>query len=80
MVLAIISDRSYKKTQSFWKSRTLFTAISAILAGILYSIYPLVNGSGPIIIILSLVNTLVVTINTLNPTAVTSYFQSEEAS
>ncbi|MBX9955396.1 MFS transporter [Peribacillus simplex] len=72
MVLAIISDRLYKKTQSLWKSRTLFTAICAILAGILYSIYPLVNGSGPIIIILSLVNTLVVTINTLNPTAVTS--------
>jgi predicted MFS family arabinose efflux permease len=72
MVLAIISDRLYKKTQSLWKSRTLFTAICAILAGILYSIYPLVNGPGPIIIILSLVNTLVVTINTLNPTAVTS--------
>jgi len=72
MVLAIISDRLYKKTQSLWKSRTLFTAICAILAGILYSMYPLVNGSGSIIIILSLVNTLVVTINTLNPTAVTS--------
>ncbi|MGM0889846.1 MAG: hypothetical protein ACQEW5_23555 [Bacillota bacterium] len=72
MVLAIISDRLYKKTQSLWKSQTLFTAICAILAGILCSIYPLVNGSGPIIIILSLVNTLVVTINTLNPTAVTS--------
>ncbi|WML57093.1 MFS transporter [Neobacillus sp. PS2-9] len=72
MVLAIISDRLYKKTQSLWKSRTLFTAICAILAGILYSMYPLVNASGSIIIILSLVNTLVVTINTLNPTAVTS--------
>lgn len=72
MVLAIISDRIYKKTQSLWKSRTLFTGICAILAGILYSMYPLVNGSGSIIIILSLVNTLVVTINTLNPTAVTS--------
>ncbi|MBV7505540.1 MFS transporter [Bacillus sp. sid0103] len=72
MVLAIISDRLYKKTQSLWKSRTLFTAICAILAGFLYSLYPLVNGSGSIIIILSLVNTLVVTINTLNPTAVTS--------
>ncbi|WP_057914851.1 MFS transporter [Peribacillus muralis] len=72
LVLSIISDRLYKKTQSLWKSRTLFTAICAILAGILYSIYPLVNGSGPIIIILSLVNALVVTINTLNPTAVTS--------
>lgn len=72
MVLAIISDRLYKKTQSLWKSRTLFTAICAILAGILYSMYPLVNGSDSIIIILSLVNTLVVTINTLNPTAVTS--------
>ncbi|TDL74643.1 MFS transporter [Rhodococcus qingshengii] len=72
MVLAIMSDRLYKKTQSLWKSRTLFTAICATLAGILYSMYPLVNGSGSIIIILSLVNTLVVTINTLNPTAVTS--------
>ncbi|MGG3564050.1 MFS transporter [Neobacillus rhizosphaerae] len=72
MVLAIISDRLYKKTQSLWKSRTLFTAICAILAGILYSMYPLLNGSGSIIILLSLVNTLVVTINTLNPTAVTS--------
>lgn len=72
MVLAVISDRLYKKTKSLWKSRTLFTAICAILAGILYSMYPLVNGSGSIIIILSLVNTLVVTINTLNPTAVTS--------
>ncbi|MBI0580034.1 MFS transporter [Neobacillus cucumis] len=72
MVLAIISDRLYKKTQSLWKSRTLFTSICAILAGILFFMYALVNGSGSIIIILSLVNTLVVTINTLNPTAVTS--------
>ncbi|MEY2194695.1 MFS transporter [Neobacillus sp. BF23-41] len=72
MVLAIISDRLYKKTKSLWKSRILFTAICVILAGILYSMYPLVNGSGSIIIILSLVNTLVVTVNTLNPTVVIS--------
>lgn len=70
--LAFCSDRLYKKTQSLWTSRILFTGICVILAGILYALYPLVNGPGSIIIILSLVNTLVVTINTLNPAVVIS--------
>ncbi|WHZ05009.1 MFS transporter [Neobacillus sp. YX16] len=70
--LAFCSDRLYKKTQSLWISRILFTGICVILAGILYALYPLVNGAGSIIIILSLVNALVVTINTLNPAVVIS--------
>ncbi|MEH7402233.1 MFS transporter [Gottfriedia acidiceleris] len=72
IVLSIISDRLYKKTQSLWKARTLFTAICVLLAGVLYSLYPLLNGVGSIIIVLSLVNTLVVTVNTLNPAVVVS--------
>ncbi|MEH7453751.1 MFS transporter [Gottfriedia acidiceleris] len=72
IVLSIISDRLYKKTQSLWKSRILFTAISVLLAGILYSLYPILNGLGSIIILLSLVNTLVITVNTLSPTIVVS--------
>ncbi|PFH87717.1 MFS transporter [Bacillus sp. AFS088145] len=72
IVLSIISDRLYKKTESLWKARTLFTAICVLLAGILYSLYPLLNGVGSIIIVLSLVNTLVVTVNTLNPAVVVS--------
>jgi MFS transporter, ACS family, hexuronate transporter len=70
--LAFCSDRLYKKTQILWTSRILFTAICVILAGILYAFYPLLNGSGSIIIILSLVNALGVTINTLNPAIVIS--------
>jgi predicted MFS family arabinose efflux permease len=70
--LSFCSDTLYKKTQSLWKSRILFTCICVILAGILYALYPLVNGPGAIIIILSLVNALVVTINTLNPAVVIS--------
>ncbi|MFB7139557.1 MFS transporter [Gottfriedia sp. NPDC056225] len=72
IVLSIISDRLYKKTQSLWKSRILFSAISVLLAGILYLFYPLLNGSGSIIIVLSLVNTLVITVNTLAPAIVVS--------
>lgn len=70
--LAFCSDRLYKKTQKLWTSRILFTGICVILAGILYAVYPLLNGSGSIIIILSLVNALGVTINTLNPAIVIS--------
>lgn len=70
--LAFCSDRLFKKTQSLWTSRILFTGICVILTGILYALYPLVNESGSIFIILSLVNTLVVTINTLNPAVVIS--------
>ncbi|WP_144552457.1 MFS transporter [Bacillus sp. X1(2014)] len=72
IVLAFCSDRIYKKTQSLRKSRILFSAICAILAGILYALFPLVNGTVSIIIILSLVNTLVVSMNTLNPAIVIS--------
>ncbi|PEC50136.1 hypothetical protein COJ46_12875 [Bacillus sp. AFS077874] len=72
ILLSIISDRLYKKTQSLWKSRILFSAISVLLAGFLYSLYPLLNGSGSIIIVLSLVNTLVITVNTLAPAIVVS--------
>lgn len=72
IVLSIISDRLYKKTQSLWKSRIVFSAISVLLAGILYSLYPLMNGSGSNIIVLSLVNTLVITVNTLSPAIVVS--------
>jgi MFS family permease len=72
ILLSIISDRLYKKTQSLWKSRILFSAISVLLAGFLYLMYPLLNGSGPIIILLSLVNTLVITVNTLSPAIVVS--------
>ncbi|WP_088012010.1 MFS transporter [Gottfriedia acidiceleris] len=72
MVLSIISDRLYKKTKSLWKSRILFSAIIVLLAGILYSLYPLMNASASIIIVFSLVNTLVITINTLSPTIVVS--------
>ncbi|MGG2026477.1 MFS transporter [Gottfriedia sp. S16(2024)] len=72
IVLSIISDRLYKKTHSLWKSRILFSAISVLLAGILYLLYPLMNGSGSIIIVLSLVNTLVITVNTLSPAIVVS--------
>lgn len=70
--LAFCSDRLYKKTQKLWTSRILFTGICVILAGILYAFYPFLNGSGSIIIILSLVNALGVTINTLNPAIVIS--------
>ncbi|MEH7611963.1 MFS transporter [Gottfriedia acidiceleris] len=72
ILLSIISDRLYKKTQSLWKSRILFSAISVLLAGFLYLMYPLLNGSGSIIILLSLVNTLVITVNTLAPAIVVS--------
>ncbi|PGM58305.1 MFS transporter [Bacillus sp. AFS053548] len=72
ILLSIISDRLYKKTQSLWKSRILFSAISVLLAGFLYLMYPLLNGSGSIIILLSLVNTLVITVNTLSPAIVVS--------
>ncbi|PFH87792.1 MFS transporter [Bacillus sp. AFS088145] len=72
IVLSVISDRLYKKTESLWKARTLFTGICVLLAGILYSLYPLLSGVGSIIIVLSLVNTLVVTVNTLNPAVVVS--------
>ncbi|WP_129689533.1 MFS transporter [Gottfriedia acidiceleris] len=72
ILLSIISDRLYKKTQSLWKSRILFSAISVLLAGFLYSLYPLLTGSGSIIILLSLVNTLVITVNTLSPAIVVS--------
>ncbi|MEH7155889.1 MFS transporter [Neobacillus drentensis] len=72
LVLAIISDRIYKKTLNLWKSRILFSASSLILAGIFYAIYPFVNGKGSIILILSLVYTLVVTTGNLNPTVMIS--------
>lgn len=72
IVLSIISDRLYKKTQSLWKSRILFTAVCVLLAGILYSLYPILNGSGSIIIVLALVNALVITVHTLNPAVVVS--------
>ncbi|MEH7511229.1 MFS transporter [Gottfriedia acidiceleris] len=72
ILLSIISDRLYKKTQSLWKSRILFSAISVLLAGFLYLMYPLLNGTGSIIILLSLVNTLVITVNTLSPAIVVS--------
>ncbi|PGS48713.1 MFS transporter [Bacillus sp. AFS041924] len=72
IVLSIISDRFYKKTQSLWKSRILFSAISILLAGVLYALYPLLNGLSAIIIVLSLVNTMVITINTLAPAIVVS--------
>ncbi|MDR6124510.1 ACS family hexuronate transporter-like MFS transporter [Bacillus sp. SLBN-46] len=72
LVLAIISDRIYKKTLDLWKSRILFSASSLILAGILYALYPLVNGKGSIITILSLVYTVVVTAGNLNPTVIIS--------
>lgn len=72
LVLAIISDRIYKKTLDLWKSRILFSASSLILAGILYALYPLVNGKGSIIIILSLVYTVVITAGNLNPTVIIS--------
>ncbi|MEH7349753.1 MFS transporter [Gottfriedia acidiceleris] len=72
ILLSIISDRLYKKTQSLWKSRILFSAISVLLAGFLYLMYPLLNGTGSIILLLSLVNTLVITVNTLSPAIVVS--------
>ncbi|QIZ07695.1 MFS transporter [Priestia megaterium] len=72
LVLAIISDRIYKKTLNLWKSRILFSASSLILAGILYAIYPLVSGKGSIIIVLSIVYTLAVTAANLNPTVIIS--------
>ncbi len=72
IVLSIISDRLYKKTQSLWKSRILFTAICVLLAGIFYSLYPILNGSSSIIIVLALVNALVITVHTLNPAVVIS--------
>ncbi|WP_163099746.1 MFS transporter [Peribacillus alkalitolerans] len=72
IVLSIISDGLYKKTQSLWKSRILFTAVCVLLAGIFYSLYPILNGSGSIIIVLALVNALVITVNTLNPAVVVS--------
>ncbi|PEL13488.1 MFS transporter [Bacillus sp. AFS017336] len=70
--LSIFSDRLYKKAQSIWKSRILFSTISVLIAGILYSLYPFLNGAASIIIILSLVNTLVATVNTLSPAIVVS--------
>ncbi|PGL72941.1 MFS transporter [Bacillus sp. AFS055030] len=72
MFLSIISDRLYKKTKSLWKSRIFFSAIIILLAGILYLLYPLMNGSASIIIVFSFVNTLVITINTLSPAIVVS--------
>lgn len=72
ILLSITSDRLFKKTQSLWISRILFSAISVLLGGFLYSLYPLLNGSGSIIILLSLVNTLIVTVNTLSPAIVVS--------
>ncbi|MEH7378633.1 MFS transporter [Neobacillus drentensis] len=72
LVLAIISDRIYKKTLNLWKSRILFSASSLILAGIFYAIYPLVSGKGSIIIVLSIVYTLAVTAANLNPTVIIS--------
>ncbi len=70
--LSIISDRLYKKAQNIWKSRVLFSTISVLMAGILYSLYPFLNGVGSIIILLSIVNTLVAIVNTLSPAIVVS--------
>ncbi|UPM53396.1 MFS transporter [Gottfriedia acidiceleris] len=70
--LSIISDRLYKKAQNIWKSRILFSTISVLIAGMLYSLYPLMNGVVTIIILLSLVNTMVATVNTLSPAIVVS--------
>ncbi|MDN3016276.1 MFS transporter [Paenibacillus sp. BSR1-1] len=72
LVLAIISDRIYKKTLNLWKSRILFSASSLILAGIIYALYPLVTGKGSIIIILSIVYTLVTAAGNLNPAVIIS--------
>ncbi|PEJ60853.1 hypothetical protein CN692_01830 [Bacillus sp. AFS002410] len=74
VVLAIVSDRIFKKTQNMWKSRTLFSAAGVIISGLMLFLYPLVNGKISIIIILSIVNTLVATNTTLNATVVISLF------
>ncbi|SFC67341.1 MFS transporter [Bacillus sp. UNCCL81] len=70
--LSLLSDRLYKKAQNIWRSRILFSIISVLMAGILYSLYPLMNGVVSIIILLSLVNTMVATVNTLCPAIVVS--------
>jgi MFS transporter, ACS family, hexuronate transporter len=72
LVLAILSDHIYKKTQNLWKSRTFFSASSLIGAGIIYAMYPLADGKGSIIIILALVYTLVMTAANLFPTVIIS--------
>lgn len=74
LIMAIISDRIYKKTQNLRKSRILFSSCSLILAGIIYALYPLVTGKGSIIIILSIVYTLVATAGNLNPAVIISLY------
>ncbi|MEH7334440.1 MFS transporter [Neobacillus drentensis] len=74
LVMAIISDRIYKKTLNLWKSRILFSASSLILGGFIYALYPLVTGKGSIIIILSIVYTLVAAAGNLNPAVIISLY------
>ena len=72
VIVSIISDRVYKKTQNVWKSRVLLTAIGVTSAGVLFYIYSLTNSVFLMTLALIFENAFILLLFTVCPLVVNS--------